>query len=481
VRRRASLEIHYKLFGTDGVSLQSQELSRALSHQGWSVHFCASDVPDNAPGRRLPELAYQSPDAVALRARLFPKEDGTKHHDASAVERLLEEVRLRARPIRQGIESYLDESGIAVVHLRNLMSLPYNLPASLALYELAAVRRDIGFVMQHHDLYWEGPNAASFATPYAEVHALMNQVMCPDLPNVRHVVINPIAAEALRVRRGIDATVLPDAFDFTREVPEIDDTRFRRRLEVLTGDTRPVTTDDLVVSMPARVAINKAIELAIQFVAGLNAQRTRLLAAPDGLGRRRRRFSERSRVVLMLPQGEDLRDNQEYFDRLVAYARHLDVTLAYGGAIVVPDRRYRAGDAEHVPFYGTYRAADLVCYSPEHEGFGNQAIETVWARCPLVVLEYPVFKRFVAGHLPHYVSLGDTEQLGRTDVCGGLHELRPGALGRAIDQAVALLEDHDLERQWVDDNLKELQAFCGADTVAKEYVALYNDLMRRRS
>ena len=49
------------------------------------------------------------------------------------------------------------------------MSLPYNLPASLAFYDLAVDRPDIGFLMQHHDLYWEGPNARIFDTPYAQV------------------------------------------------------------------------------------------------------------------------------------------------------------------------------------------------------------------------------------------------------------------------------------------------------------------------
>ena len=44
-------------------------------------------------------------------------------------------------------------------HVRNIMSLPYNLPASLALYNLARERPDLGFLMQHHDIYWEGPNA----------------------------------------------------------------------------------------------------------------------------------------------------------------------------------------------------------------------------------------------------------------------------------------------------------------------------------
>jgi glycosyltransferase involved in cell wall biosynthesis len=245
---------------------------------------------------------------------------------------------------------------------------------------------------------------------------------------------------------------------------------------VLAGDPRPVGADDLVVAMPARVAINKAIELAIQFVARLDRERVALQNAPEGLGLNRRRFSADSSVVLLLPQGEDLEDNRQYFETLLAYARRSRVKLAYGGNIVVPDRRFRHGDPDRYPFYGTYRAADLVCYPPEHEGFGNQAIETVWARRPLVVLEYPVFRRFVRNHIPHYISLGVTGQLRRLDEFAGLHQLDDEVLDVAVKTAIALLMDHDLEKRWADENFTELRAFCGMDTVAAQYIRLYTEL-----
>ena len=77
--------------------------------------------------------------------------------------------------------------------------------------------------------------------------------------------------------RGTSRTVVMD-------VPVIDELRFRGKLRVLVGDPRPVGADDLVVAMPARIAINKAIELAIQFVSALGQQRAALEQAPDGLG-----------------------------------------------------------------------------------------------------------------------------------------------------------------------------------------------------
>jgi mannosylglucosylglycerate synthase len=470
----STLEIHFKLFGTDGVSLQSQELSKALGTRGWRVSSCASDVPSDASGLTLPELSYQSADAVALRQRIFPTSDVSPAADG---DRLLTEITERAAPIRRQIEEYVDARKIPVLHVRNIMSLPYNLPATLALYDLAKDRPDLGFLLQHHDIYWEGPNSRSFLTPYPQITGLLDRIMCPSLPNARHVLINPIAADALRARKDIVGTIVPDGFDFDRELPTIDELAFRNDLQIVAGVPEPVGADDLVVAMPARIAINKAIELAIQFVAALSRERSALEESRDGLGPSRRRFNSASRVVLVLPQGEDLEDNRPYFERLLAYAGQLDVKVAYGGDVVVPDRRFEAGDPDHYPFYGTYRTFDLVCYPPEHEGFGNQAIETVWAKRPLIVLEYPVFERFVRDHIPHYISLGDTEQLGRVAAFGGLYQLRQDILDDAVERSIALLKDPDLERQWADEDYSALSAFCGMDTVAAEYIRLYTELI----
>jgi glycosyltransferase involved in cell wall biosynthesis len=479
---RATMEVHFKLFGTDGASLQSQELTKALRERDWHVHPCSSDVPPQIEGLLLPQLSYQSPDAVALRTRIFPPAAQRSDVSPESTGRgLVEEITARAEPIRRQVEQYVNAHQIPLLHIRNLMSLPYNLPATLAFYRLAVDRPDLGFLMQHHDLYWEGPNAVNFHTPYAEVTDLMERIMCPPLPNARHVLINPIAADALGAKRGIEGTVIPDGFDFDREVAIIDEPAFRSRLEVLVGAGTPVGPDDLIVAMPARVAINKAIELAIQFVAGLEHTRAALEDAADGIGLKQRKFTAGSRIVLLLPQGEDLEDNRDYFERVQAYARHSRIALAFGGNIVVPDRRFQPGDPDHVPFYSTYQAADLVCYPPEHEGFGNQAIEAVWAKRPLAVLEYPVFKRFVRDHIPHYISLGDTSQLGRLEEFGGLHQLRPGILDEAVNTAIAVLNDHDLERRWTEENFRVLRRFCGIEAVAAEYLRLYGELGAGRS
>jgi hypothetical protein len=467
----ATLEVHFKLFGTDGVSLQSQELSKALRRRGWQVHACASDTPNSADGLRVPELSYQSEDALSLRRQLFPRQ-GTDPARVSGKD-LLAEIEDRAQTIRARVEEYVDVHRIRLLHIRNIMSLPYNLAATLAFYRLIVERSDIYFVQQHHDLYWEGPNARNFDTPYPEIAKLITSITCPDRPNTTHVLINPIAARALYQRKGIQGSVIPDGFDFDRQVTPLNEQVFRSRLETLSGDRTSITRDDLVVAMPARVAINKAIELAIQFVGGLEARRAELEDAPRGLGAHQRRLTSTGKIVLLLPQGEDLAENRDYFDRLVAYAADLGITLAYAGNVVLPDQKFMSGDPNHFPFYSTYQTFDLVCYPPEHEGFGNQAIETIWARVPLAVMEYPVFKAFVRHHIPHYISLGDVAGLRRIGRFGGLYQLPNDVLDRALQTAITLLDDHALEARWVDENVTALRVFCGIDVVSKQYIRLY--------
>ena len=144
---RRTLEIHFKLFGTDGVSLQSQELSKALSVRGWRVMFCACDVPAGAEGLRLPRdsLTSRRMQSRCVR-RIFSPAPGASLpvSDGAA---LVDEITGRARVIRRQVEDYVDAQQIPLLHIRNVMSLPYNLPATLALYNLAVERPDIGFLM----------------------------------------------------------------------------------------------------------------------------------------------------------------------------------------------------------------------------------------------------------------------------------------------------------------------------------------------
>jgi mannosylglucosylglycerate synthase len=485
--RGSVLDVHFKRGRTDGVSLQAGELSGELGKRNWNVYACASGLPEGIKGLRLESLSYQSPEMIALRHKIFPNTKAPEGDEAKIFEQkfanmngeeLASYINEQSEGIKNNIERYVGDNNINMLHIRNIMSLPLNLPATVAIRKFMKERSDLQFVCHHHDHPWEGPNAKSFETPYIEISEMIDKNTYPAFPNVRHIVINTIAQKALKERKGIDAVFIPDGFDFNRPVEKIDTTEYRKNLKILAGDNKPVTDNDLVVGMMARVAINKSIELSIQFAAELQKKRNLLENAADGVGANKRKFGKDSRVVLALGQGEDISEHPEYLEKLEKFAEYLGVTLAYAGDMVVPDNKY-IKDGVHFPFYGTYQALDFVAYSPEHEGFGNQAVEAVWAKKPVAILEYPVFETDVKNHLPNYVSLGHTRDL-ETDEVNGLRKLKPEIVDSAVDSAINVLTDHDCEAEWVNKDFATLREFCGIDHVTDKYMKLYEDLKQKK-
>ena len=57
--------VHFKLFRTDGISLESQQLASELSKPGLDkeIHFLSADVPRSRErrglGKKIPDLSYK--------------------------------------------------------------------------------------------------------------------------------------------------------------------------------------------------------------------------------------------------------------------------------------------------------------------------------------------------------------------------------------------------------------------------------------
>jgi len=82
----------------------------------------------------------------------------------------------------------------------------------------------------------------------------------PNLPSIRHVVINSLASELLSFRRGISNMVIPNVLDFALEPPSLDDycNDLRERIGL--------QKDDLFILQPTRVVPRKWIERSIEIV-----------------------------------------------------------------------------------------------------------------------------------------------------------------------------------------------------------------------
>jgi glycosyltransferase involved in cell wall biosynthesis len=113
-------------------------------------------------------------------------------------------------------------------------------------------------------------------------------------------------------------------------------------------------------------------------------------------------------------------------------------------------RQSRAGKKIY-SLWDTYVFADFVTYPSLWEGWGNQFLEALRARLPLMLFEYPVYRADIKDKGFHVVSLG-SEIVDRDDL--GLVRVENAVIEAAADQAVALLIDPKLRRETVERNFE---------------------------
>ena len=210
-------------------------------------------------------------------------------------------------------------------------------------------------VAHHHDFYWERdvyePNC---------IQHMLDQAFPPDLPPIRHVVINSLAQRSLENRRGLESVVVPNVFDFATPPPGVDE--FNADFRSAIG----LTSEDVFILQPVRIIPRKGIELAIELVERLGDPRCKLV----------------------LTHGDDL--DHDYLHQLEAQAQRANVDLRFVGDRISTDRETKDGQKIYV-LWDAYVHADFVTYPSLYEGFGNALLEAVYFRKPMLVNRYPVY------------------------------------------------------------------------------------------
>src|SRR5207247_10933861 len=132
--------------------------------------------------------------------------------------------------------------------------IPMKLPFRLALTELIA-ETGMSTIAHHHDFHWERQRFMINC-----VQDILDAAFPPDIPVIKHVVINTPARRELAQRKGVPASLIPNVFDFDVEPPASDE---------YSGDVREqlgLKPDDILILQPTRVVARKGIEHAIEFV-----------------------------------------------------------------------------------------------------------------------------------------------------------------------------------------------------------------------
>ena len=103
------------------------------------------------------------------------------------------------------------------------------------------------------------------------------------------------------------------------------------------------------------------------------------------------------------------------FKKLQKKAESKNLKIYYINERIEHDREVIKGKKQY-SLWDTYVMADFISYPSLLEGWGNQFIEAVIAKKPVLIYEYPVFSTDIKPYGFQVVSLGDTHELDNNNL-----------------------------------------------------------------
>ena len=405
-----------RLAGTDGVSLEAAKWCRILTQMGLECFFFAGECA--APPERsrvVPEAHFHHPAIEALTNRVFA--ETTRAHEVTLQIQQLKDY------LKGHILQFLEDFGIQLMIVENALSLPVHLPLGLALTEVIAEKR-LPTIGHHHDFSWERKRFS--------VHAAgdyLRAAFPPNLPSLRHVVINSFAARQLALRVGASSILIPNVMDFDTPPPAPDDVSAQLPAALGLDPAQPI------LLQPTRVVPRKRIELAIELT---------------------RRLGSEATLVVSHAAGDE---GSAYEAHLRNYADMIGAHVIFAADIFAPERRLEPGGRQVFSLADAYQQARLVTYPSTVEGFGNAFIETLYYRCPLVMSRYEIFRADIAPKGFHVVGIDDFV----TD--------------EAVEEARRLLDNPSLAAEMTERNYELGRRFYSFRTLERRLALLLQDTL----
>jgi glycosyltransferase involved in cell wall biosynthesis len=360
--------------GTDGVSLETAKWAAVLERLGHKCFYFAGEC--DRPEERshvVPEAFYHHPEIEALNQQAYSgswtvtREARAAHPEMAKLHKDFFSIYVRPPQMTRRInelKEYLKEELYKFAHrfdleilvIENAVTIPLNLPLGLALTEFIA---ETGFpaIAHHHDFRWERQRFQVNC-----VGDYLAAAFPPNLPSIRHVVINSIQAQQLASRQGLTSRVIPNVMDFDSPPPEPDD--YARTVRADFG----IEPGEYFFLQPTRVIQRKGIEHAVELV---------------------RRVGLPAKLIISHSAGDE---GTDYEDHVREYAHLLDVTVRFESD-QVQDKRGLTEDGRKIYTLGdVYPHADLVTYPSAIEGFGNAFLEAVYYRRLIFVNNYSIYE-----------------------------------------------------------------------------------------
>lgn len=343
--------ISTRFAGIDGVSLEASKWAKVLEKSGHSCYWFAGKL-DQAPAKcfLVPEAHFQDDENIWINEHII----GRKVRDIS----ITNEIHGLREVLKRKIYEYVRKFDIDLLIVENALSIPMHIPLGLALTEVISEMR-IPTIAHHHDFWWERTRfLINSCWDY------IRMAFPPNLPNIKHVVINSAAQEELALRTGISSTIIPNVLNFEKP-PAINE----ERAKIFRADIG-LDDGDIMILNPTRIIDRKGIEYAIELVKELKDSKYKLV------------ISHESRD-----------EGFNYEEWITNDARDHGVDLRLFKARIDDPLSSNANHQSGFSLWDIYPSADFITYPSLHEGFGNALLEAIYFRKPILINRYATFIR----------------------------------------------------------------------------------------
>ncbi|MHB2154671.1 glycosyltransferase family 4 protein [Calditrichota bacterium GD2] len=288
------------------------------------------------------------------------------------------QLRAIAQKIFNSLKKALQRFDVLIAH--NVLSMPYNLPLTNALHQLAN-EKVISVVNWNHD-------SPFFYNNYPqELELEPFRILKTYNPNIHYVTISESRAVEFRELYQLaenDITVIPNGIDpirFFRLDPQT--VRLIQEQELFMAD--------LIMVQPSRLHPRKNIELSIEV---LHALRQKGLNA---------------KLLVTGAYDPHERKTVRYHQKLIRLAERLNVL---NSLVMVADYQFNGGGklpASRVTMHDLYLISDVLFMPSKIEGFGIPLLEAGMIKLPIVCSDIPPF-RSIAPNEAVYFDLKEEPQ-----------------------------------------------------------------------
>jgi glycosyltransferase involved in cell wall biosynthesis len=433
---------HFRVGKSDGVSLEIDSWKRMFESKGAEVALCAGPESIDAD-YVIRDLEMQFNDSMyEIDQDSF---DGLEKFKSP--EELKTAIVQKQFNISKEFNKVIKDFRPTHFLASNIFSVGLGIPVAGALTKVLD-KYQIASILIHHDFYYEKIRRKKTSTPF--IKDQLKKYFPPKRNYIKHMCINKLGQKSLKQRKGLNAGILHDTFDYNQPAWEVSNksTSFLRKMGI--------KKSDLIILQATRIIRRKNIELAIDFTKKLQEKISKRdkFKLYDG-----RNFDPTKHKVKLVLSGYVEKTDLDSLDKLMDYAEKQNVSMIYLGNKI--DKEYNLFDI--------YPHSDLITYPSAYEGFGNQLLEAFFARRPVVVYEYPVFKTDIKDLDLEIISLRDDIKL---DEKSQLWKLDSQILKNATAKAIKILTDSKKYKTVTNHNFRVAKSNFGFDKTLKIFAKL---------